>query len=982
MTLRIEGQPNWKVTTPRRRRGAAAGTSAESVLPACLQDGVIDGEFEVVEEAHLQGPALQPPAAARRGGRGKAEGTEELTVTLDQPVGEPYVVVARQESGAISFHFPQAAEVKTARGGRRGAKSTTPLVVKISVGGGTPAEETPAAPRRRGTRGLVDRLVRVVVLKVANAVADYAMEVLGRKLEEQLWKNGKRQEGWVRVELGGNGSVAYRPGLPEGDLSGRSLLLLHGTFSHTEAAFGDLLGDRDTALRLKAFYGDRIFGFDHFTISKTPGENVAELLAALPAGLRLTCDVITHSRGGLVLRTLHQELTRGSRPDPRVTLGRVVLVASPNGGTPLATPERWDQTLGWFANLLEMFPENPFTTAAGWISGSLSWLAQGLNRNLPGIQSMDANGETVQQLAQIPLTSNDEWYGLVADTQVPAKNGLAARLADMGVDAFFKGPNDLVVPTEGGYEWGASPPVVIPDARVGRYGPKGNLSAPADALVMHTTLFAQADTHRFVADSLQTPAIEAAIRGMLPPSQLPTILPGIQRVPAAAAAAEPTEPKPAAPRKPDEVISVPKIVTLPPVVTIRTEADAQAWSRQDSLEMIVLEVPPCPEEPSQTETSGTGQVDEKLKTAAQKIRRHAQLLAMYGGASVVVPFHLFGKDNGAGERWRQIIRRQISVSRFANKGTKDAPTEDEMKEMGKRLFDQMFPPEVRLLYDQARYRERSRKLNVVFTSMIPWVSNLPWEFAFDEMLNEYVSVTDVRFVRGVLTPVASDRIETRVGSPLRILLATAQPNDQAKLDLTEEISGIRAALFELQEKNLVSIETVEKPTVEGLHDAVRKAQYGEIDVVHFMGHGDYDEEKREGWLLFENGDGTTHKVFTEHLCAILRSRGIKVVFLNACQTARGGFDDTGYNHNKGVAPGLVAGGIPAAVANQYSVFDNAAVNFAQVFYRCLAQGLALGDAAREARISLRFSNPNSKVFDWGVPVLFTRNPDAVLCSRR
>jgi hypothetical protein len=978
MTLRIEGQPNWKVTTPRRRRGAAAGTSAESVLPACLQDGVIDGEFEVVEEAQLQGPALQPPAAARRGARGKAEGTEELTVTLDQPVGEPYVVVARQESGAISFHFPQAAEVKTARGGRRGAKSTTPLVVKISVGGGTPAEETPAAPRRRGTRGLVDRLVRVVVLKVANAVADYAMEVLGRKLEEQLWKNGKRQEGWVRVELGGNGSVAYRPGLPEGDLSGRSLLLLHGTFSHTEAAFGDLLGDRDTALRLKAFYGDRIFGFDHFTISKTPGENVAELLAALPAGLRLTCDVITHSRGGLVLRTLHQELTRGSRPDPRVTLGRVVLVASPNGGTPLATPERWDQTLGWFANLLEMFPENPFTTAAGWISGSLSWLAQGLNRNLPGIQSMDANGETVQQLAQIPLTSNDEWYGLVADTQVPAKNGLAARLADMGVDAFFKGPNDLVVPTEGGYEWGASPPVVIPDARVGRYGPKGNLSAPADALVMHTTLFAQADTHRFVADSLQTPAIEAAIRGMLPPSQLPTILPGIQRVPAAAAAAEPTEPKPAAPRKPDEVSSVPKIVTLPPVVTIRTEADAQAWSRQDSLEMIVLELPPCPEEALQTETSGTGQVDEKVKKAAQKIRRHAQLLAMYGGASVVVPFHLFGEKDNAGRHWQEIIGRQISISKHANTGKRDAPTADEMEHMGELLFDKMFPAPVRQLYDQARYRERSRKLNVIFTSMIPWVANLPWEFAFDNMLKEYVSVTDVRFVRGVLTPVASDWIETKVGSPLRILLVGAQPGDQAQLDLSKEVTGIQQVLSQLEKDGLVTVDLLPNATIEDLHDKVREARYGEIDVVHFMGHGDFDEEQEEGCLLFNKDDGGTDKVPTEHLCAILRSRGIKVVFLNACQSAHGGFNV----YNKGVGPGLVAGGIPAVVANQYSVFDNAATRFARVFYRCLAQGLALGDAAREARIGLRFSDPNSKIYDWGVPVLFTRIPDAVLCSRR
>jgi hypothetical protein len=129
--------------------------------------------------------------------------------------------------------------------------------------------------------------------------------------------------------------------------------------------------------------------------------------------------------------------------------------------------------------------------------------------------------------------------------------------------------------------------------------------------------------------------------------------------------------------------------------------------------------------------------------------------------------------------------------------------------------------------------------------MIPWVSNLPWEFAFDEMLDEYVSVTDVRFVRGVLTPVASDRIERRVGSPLRILLVTAQPSDQVKLDLTEEISRIRVALSDLEKLNLVSIENVDRPTVEGLHDAVRESQYGEIDVVHFMGHGDFDEEKRE-----------------------------------------------------------------------------------------------------------------------------------------
>ncbi|MFN7806499.1 MAG: CHAT domain-containing protein [Planctomycetaceae bacterium] len=977
MTLRIEGQPNWKVTPPRRRRGAPAGTTGGEVLPTFLQDGT----FEVVEEARLEGPALEPAKVSRRGSRGGARRAGEaetgLTLTLEQPPGEPYVVVARQDSGSISFHIPQAGETKAVRGGRRGAKSAAPLTVTIPVGGGTAPEETTAAPRRGETRGLVDKAVRVVVLKVANAIADYAMEVLARKLEEQLWKKGNRTEGWVRVELEANGLVTYRPGLPGGDVSGRSLLLLHGTFSHTAAAFGDLLGDRDTALRLKALYGDRIFGFDHFTISKTPGENVAGLLAALPEGRRLTCDVITHSRGGLVLRTLHQELTRGSHPDPRVTLGRVVLVASPNGGTPLATPERWEQTLGRFANLLEMFPENPFTTAAGWISGSLSWLAQGLNRNLPGIQAMDANGKTIQDLAKVAGAPGEEWSAVISDTQVPAKMGLAARLGDLGVDGFFQGANDLVVPTDGGRQWGADLEAQIPNERVGRFAKQGgNLLAPADALVMHTTLFAQSATQKFIADTLQTPAIEAAIRGMLPPSQLPTILPGFQTIPESAT--EPSESKPAPTRTPDEVKSVPTTVASPPVMTIRTEADAQAWSRQDSLEMIVLELPLCPEEALQTETSGMGQVDEKVKKAAQKIRRRAQLLAMYGGASVVVPFHLFGEKDNAGRHWQEIIGRQISISKHANTGKRDAPTADEMEHMGELLFDKMFPAPVRQLYDQARYRERSRKLNVIFTSMIPWVANLPWEFAFDNMLKEYVSVTDVRFVRGVLTPVASDWIETKVGSPLRILLVGAQPGDQAQLDLSKEVTGIQQVLSQLEKDGLVTVDLLPNATIEDLHDKVREARYGEIDVVHFMGHGDFDEEQEEGCLLFNKDDGGTDKVPTEHLCAILRSRGIKVVFLNACQSAHGGFNV----YNKGVGPGLVAGGIPAVVANQYSVFDNAATRFARVFYRCLAQGLALGDAAREARIGLRFSDPNSKIYDWGVPVLFTRIPDAVLCSRR
>jgi CHAT domain-containing protein len=84
---------------------------------------------------------------------------------------------------------------------------------------------------------------------------------------------------------------------------------------------------------------------------------------------------------------------------------------------------------------------------------------------------------------------------------------------------------------------------------------------------------------------------------------------------------------------------------------------------------------------------------------------------------------------------------------------------------------------------------------------------------------------------------------------------------------------------------------------------------------------------------------------------IFCQRGVTLVFLNACQTGSGGLAD----FNKGVAQSLVSHGLPALVANQYSVLDTSATHFAQHFYWSLAQGLTIGQAAREARIAVNYS---------------------------
>lgn len=78
------------------------------------------------------------------------------------------------------------------------------------------------------------------------------------------------------------------------------LVFIHGTASSTWGSFGDLWSlERKAELdTLRAAYGDRIFAFEHASLTKSPIENALELAREVPKGARL--HLISHSRGGLV----------------------------------------------------------------------------------------------------------------------------------------------------------------------------------------------------------------------------------------------------------------------------------------------------------------------------------------------------------------------------------------------------------------------------------------------------------------------------------------------------------------------------------------------------------------------------------------------------------------------------------------------------------------------------------------------------------
>jgi hypothetical protein len=420
----------------------------------------------------------QPKAAAR----GESVTPGALDFSYDLADGEAAILAIRHPSGALTFHLP-------AESASRGLRQ--PNQVRFVVTLRSTDEAT-------ATRGIVSKAIKATVIKVGKVVADkvvsFALPKLAAAFEKNAWKKAALQEGWHIVTKETLGTKALAPGKPVS--SERSLLFLHGTFSNAGDAYHPL-ADSNFFDRVKELYGDRIFAFNHFTVSRTPEENARMLLEGLPDHTT-TFDVITHSRGGLVLRNLVERARIFGPRAQRFKLGRAVLVASPNDGTPLATPQRWHDTIGWVANLLELFPENPFTTGAAFVADGLVWMARHASGDLPGLHSMDGAGTPIAQLQSPPGPPENAYSALVANYNPTEK--VLLRMLDTGIDQFFGSANDLVVPTAGGWHVGQPGKVLIPAARIGCFGAGGNLRGDS---VTHVDFFDQLDTVDFLTRALK-----------------------------------------------------------------------------------------------------------------------------------------------------------------------------------------------------------------------------------------------------------------------------------------------------------------------------------------------------------------------------------------------------------------------------------------------------------------------------------------------
>lgn len=252
------------------------------------------------------------------------------------------------------------------------------------------------------------------------------------------------------------------------------LLFLHGTNSSTAGSFGEIRGSELWNHILKT-YGGNILGLQHETLTKSPLQNVYDLVNELPAGAVL--HVISHSRGGLVGDTLArfcngnqgfsdtetdylQKTGRASdvaliksiapiAASKKIMLEKYIRVACPAYGTTILS-KRLDHFLNISFNLLGLLGVAVTALVAAEFKEMIAAAVDMKNSpdELPGLEAMNPASPFLKVLNNPDMQINAPLAVIAGNT------GIGLNLKALLVIAsklFYWRDNDLVVDTKSMY---------------------------------------------------------------------------------------------------------------------------------------------------------------------------------------------------------------------------------------------------------------------------------------------------------------------------------------------------------------------------------------------------------------------------------------------------------------------------------------------------------------------------------------------------
>lgn len=258
--------------------------------------------------------------------------------------------------------------------------------------------------------------------------------------------------------------------------------------------------------------------------------------------------------------------------------------------------------------------------------------------------------------------------------------------------------------------------------------------------------------------------------------------------------------------------------------------------------------------------------------------------------------------------------------------------ETKMALKGSRLFQDLLPDDLRVLL----WSLRNRIQTVQILSEEPWI---PWEL-LKLQGQEHDRVVEGPFLCEAF---AMTRWFPGIGRRPELHLekmAVVVPSD----------SGLPTN--SLERNYLLSLANSSRQVVKvpaTFLAVVNALSQGKYDGWHFTGHGKFEvaDPNRSPIFLERN-----QQLCAAEICGQVSNCGLThpLVFLNACQTGRESLSLTGIG---GWARSFIDAGAAGFVGSLWSVYDDAAYQFAQAFYTHLLNGKTIGQAVKEARAVIR-----------------------------
>ncbi|MEM7243886.1 MAG: CHAT domain-containing protein [Acidobacteriota bacterium] len=253
-------------------------------------------------------------------------------------------------------------------------------------------------------------------------------------------------------------------------------------------------------------------------------------------------------------------------------------------------------------------------------------------------------------------------------------------------------------------------------------------------------------------------------------------------------------------------------------------------------------------------------------------------------------------------------------------------------------------------------------------SSSPACLSVPWELARRPGARRPLCLELDRFGRALEPP--GSALSLDVDGALRVLLVIARPSGVESLAFG---STGRRLLERAVDGGPIDLEVLRPPSFDALQRRLEeaRAEGRPHHVVHFDGHGTFDESAGEAVLAFETRSGQHARVPAGKLAGVVGAAGVPLLVLSACQSGR---IVPSVRPEASVAVSALRSGVASTVTMTTSVHAEPVAWFMDELYASLSSGEPVSRAVSSGRRCLQEAPERSTISgrvpleDWLVPV--------------